>query len=665
MILKEVVLHNFGSYRGRVAVDLSPKAAESAKPVILIGALNGSGKTTLLDGVLLALYGGRARCSTRKSLSYADFLRQCINSRTPPNEGALVSVCFDYVSPRMRAELRVTRSWKVVGQRTVELLEVHRNGRPDPELSETWSETVENLIPLGISNLFFFDGEQVREIASHEEPSEEVKGAIRTLLGIDLPDQLKQDLEVIASRRRRTQVKDSRTREVLQALEDAVRNAVRTRSEHATQLGVLRNQLAAAQRELARKTEEFTASGGGTAHNRSQMQSQLDSARKLADAGRERLRELAAGTLPAVLILPLIGRALERARAETASLDAGATATLLKRRDDEVLTAFKKVWDDARAYEALRTIMTADRLRRGNHSGPTVVMRAPAEDVALAGRIVDEARTTSAASARAVLRGIEGEDAAARVFESRLSKAAPDEHLKLGLKSLAEAQAVVAAVSAEIEATQSRHQNAHRLAEQLDKEFARMQAESAVDSALYDEDARVIRAADRAAAVMSEFRKRLLIRRVSDLERHIGERFAHLARKEGMVNRVLIDPGTFRLSLFDGDGTPVNRERMSAGEQQLLAVAFLWGLSLASGRTLPVMIDTPLGRMDHTHRRNLVERYFPQASHQVILLSTDAEVDQTYQQLLHELGAVDREYLLSFDQAARETHITDGYFWDV
>ena len=50
------------------------------------------------------------------------------------------------------------------------------------------------------------------------------------------------------------------------------------------------------------------------------------------------------------------------------------------------------------------------------------------------------------------------------------------------------------------------------------------------------------------------------------------------------------------------------------------------------------MIDTPLGRMDHTHRRNLVERYFPQASHQVILLSTDAEVDQTYQQLLHELG---------------------------
>jgi DNA sulfur modification protein DndD len=663
VILKEVVLHNFGSFRGRVAIDLSPTAAGGERPVILIGALNGSGKTTLLDGVLLALYGGRARCSTRKTLSYPDFLRQCTNSRTPPAEGALVSVCFDYVSTRMRAELRVTRSWKVVGQRTVELLEVQRNGRPDPELSETWPETVENLIPLGISNLFFFDGEQVREIASNAEPSEEVKGAIRTLLGIDLPDQLMQDLEVISSRRRRSQVKDSRTREKLQALEDAVREAVRARSEHATHLGVLRNQLGAAQRELARTTEEFTAVGGGTAQQRAQTQSRLDSCRKLADAGRERLREVVAGSLPVGLILPLLGRALDRARAETTSLETGATANLLKRRDDEVLAGFKKVWGDPEAHDALRAVLKADRVRRGDRSAVRVVMWATAEDVALASRVVGEARTTSAASARGVLREIESHEAAARRLESQLSKAAPDELLNLGLKGLAEAQARVAAVSAEIEATQARHLDAQRLAEQLDKEFKRMRAESSVDSALYDEDARVIRAADRASVVMSEFRKRLLIRRVHELERHIGERFTHLARKEGMVNRVLIDPVSFRLSLFADDGTPVNRERMSSGEQQLLAVAFLWGLSLASGRTLPVLIDTPLGRMDHTHRRNLVERYFPQASHQVILLSTDAEVDQTYQQMLHGLCAVDREYLLSFDQTARETHIADGYFW--
>ena len=61
----------------------------------------------------------------------------------------------------------------------------------------------------------------------------------------------------------------------------------------------------------------------------------------------------------------------------------------------------------------------------------------------------------------------------------------------------------------------------------------------------------------------------------------------------------------------------------------------LWALGRTSGRPLPVIIDTPLARLDSDHRRLLVENYFPQASHQVILLSTDTEVDQLYFDLLN------------------------------
>ena len=60
MIFEQVVLHNFGVYRGehRIDLDVAPE-----KPVVLIGALNGSGKTTFLDAMQLALYGKSARCS--------------------------------------------------------------------------------------------------------------------------------------------------------------------------------------------------------------------------------------------------------------------------------------------------------------------------------------------------------------------------------------------------------------------------------------------------------------------------------------------------------------------------------------------------------------------------------------------------------------------------
>ena len=65
---------------------------------------------------------------------------------------------------------------------------------------------------------------------------------------------------------------------------------------------------------------------------------------------------------------------------------------------------------------------------------------------------------------------------------------------------------------------------------------------------------------------------------------------------------------------------------MSAGEKQLLAISLLWGLARVSEKHLPVAIDTPLARLDSSHRQNLIERYFPTASHQVILLSTDTEI---------------------------------------
>ena len=123
-----------------------------------------------------------------------------------------------------------------------------------------------------------------------------------------------------------------------------------------------------------------------------------------------------------------------------------------------------------------------------------------------------------------------------------------------------------------------------------------------------------------------------------------------------------IDPETFRIELTDGDGRVVPFDRFSAGERQLLATSLLWGLARASGRPLPTIIDTPLGRLDSSHRRHMIERYFPVASHQVILLSTDEEIDEeSLQRLLPYIG---RKYHLQFDEASRSTTITEGYFWN-
>jgi DNA sulfur modification protein DndD len=106
--------------------------------------------------------------------------------------------------------------------------------------------------------------------------------------------------------------------------------------------------------------------------------------------------------------------------------------------------------------------------------------------------------------------------------------------------------------------------------------------------------------------------------------------------KQDFIQCITINTQTFGLFLFNSQGKTVPKHRLSAGEKQTLAIALLWALARASGRQLPIAINTPLGRLDSEHRHNLIERYFPQASHQVLLLSTDTEICQEDVQRLRE-----------------------------
>jgi DNA sulfur modification protein DndD len=90
-------------------------------------------------------------------------------------------------------------------------------------------------------------------------------------------------------------------------------------------------------------------------------------------------------------------------------------------------------------------------------------------------------------------------------------------------------------------------------------------------------------------------------------------------------------------------------------------VALLWGLARSTSRPLPAVIDTPMARLDSAHRTHLVERYFPAASHQVVVLSTDTEVDAAYFETLRPHLA--RAYHLRYDEAERATAVEEGYFW--
>jgi len=98
------------------------------------------------------------------------------------------------------------------------------------------------------------------------------------------------------------------------------------------------------------------------------------------------------------------------------------------------------------------------------------------------------------------------------------------------------------------------------------------------------------------------------------------------------------------------------------GEKEVFAVSLLWGLAQTSRLSLPIIVDTPLSRLDSTHRDNIINNYFPNAGEQVVILSTDTEIDKDYYRSLkpHLNGAVH----LEFNQGQELTTVNTGYFWE-
>jgi DNA sulfur modification protein DndD len=160
---------------------------------------------------------------------------------------------------------------------------------------------------------------------------------------------------------------------------------------------------------------------------------------------------------------------------------------------------------------------------------------------------------------------------------------------------------------------------------------------------------------------MQEFLRRATERKIDRLSAFVTESFRFLLRKQTLVERILIEPEHFAITLYDRDGQALPKQRLSEGEKQIFAIAVLWGLARASARPLPAVIDTPMARLDAAHRQNLVERYFPNASHQVLIFSTDTEVDRHYYQALQ--PAIARAYHLRYDEEQRMTVGEEGYFW--
>ncbi|MFE6481500.1 DNA sulfur modification protein DndD [Streptomyces sp. NPDC057757] len=656
MLLRNITLQDFGAYRGKQFLDLT---TTPGKPIVLIGGLNGCGKTTLLDAIQLVLYGARARCSGRGSRPYESYLRESINRQADPAAGAGISLEFSITVDGEERIYKLHRSWKVSGKTLNEFTSVFINDKIDFVAGQNWPDYVEDLLPLEVASLFFFDGEKIESLADPDRAANVIESAVQSLLGVSTIEQLRSDLLGL-QRRHKLSNEDQKVIDHIHELQASYADAEDQVDVAYQKKGQKQAELDGAKNKLAEADHAFETEGGDLYRRQTALETERKEVGKQLAATQDALRhKVAAGPLPLLLLGTQITAVQEQAERERTTAADSQVVDVLDQRDQwimELLTdALPKKDRDAIAKQ-----LDDDRKNRRNNSSAERTLNF--SDGALSKiSALSELLEHERARAKEVLAQAAKQ---AKRLESidRLLGSVPDEEaitkrLQQRDRAMREAAMLEAEVNAAAEHYAANLQRQERLKNELER--AHQGRVRSIEKA--EDSARLITYTNRSRDTLDKFGDALLKRHINRLEVAVLDSLTRLMRKSGLIRNLQIDTDKFRLTLIGDDGEPIDPGRLSAGERQLLAISLLWGLARVAGNWLPSVIDTPLGRLDSKHREHLVDRYFPHASHQVLLLSTDEEIDEP---LLTRLKpSIAHMYTLVHDDQEFTTSVEPGYWW--
>lgn len=655
MILDELILHDFGVYRGRQTFDLTTRAPD--RPIILIGAQNGAGKTTFLEGLQLALYGRLSQAGFRGAGGYDAYLRGAINRRASPADGAQVQVAFRRTVEGQERHYRLIRSWSVQKGALKEVFEVLLDGQSDAVLTSQWAEFVEEMLPPRIAPLFFFDGEKIEQFADLKQSSEIIGVAIKALLGLDIVERLQLDLDVLERRKLAEQTSGDIKAELATAeVEvDAATARLKENLEATASARVKRDRAAAV---LDRARSDLKSQGGDLFSSRETLLEQKTRNAFEVEATKKDLRTWAAGVAPLLAVKDLVLAVHRQARRETETDMAGSILAHLEDRDQRLLTLISEI-----PHPGLTTRVEAF-LEQDRHRLSDQAESARYLLMSLSARVgLDVLAETSLAEAiqdrRVLMRRLEDAEFELEGAERRVAAIpAPDSIAPL-ITAVAKLESEMRDAEAVLAAQLDLSQSAERdLAAARNRYQAKLD-QHVQESLLTEDSDRIIRHSARARQTLVSFKREVISHHVHRLETLILEGLNELLRKTDLIVSVSIDLDTFEIQLRDSGWDLLSPDQLSAGERQLLAVSLLWALAKASGQAAPTVIDTPLGRLDSRHRDRLVHRYFPLAGDQVILLSTDEEIDERlYAELEPRLS---RSFTIAYDSELGGSHVVPGY----
>ncbi len=713
MRINRLVLNNFSSFEGVNEFDFK---VENNKNIILIGGQNGAGKTSLFSAIKIGLYGPLAFGYIGTNSHYIQKIKEYINSNAFQKDMVEASVIID-ISIMVERELvdyRIERKWNYVKQRLEEIYEVEKNGNKlfDEELSY-FRNYLQTVIPPGLFDFFLFDGEEVGNIFSTSSYNMYIKNALFTMCDLDV-------FEIVRKYSSNFLAK-SDINEDKEAVEIYKKNEIRIESlkleisqdedkHHEIEIDI--NDLKV---ELEELEESFKNAGGITEEEKGIILNKIDMAEKRRSELSTEIKSFVEGLMPFIItadfVQPLLSQVdfeekSERFKYITDNINKDTISMILhghsineKTIIDELYTSIINNFKPLGYLENGATIHDLSKEQKNRvFSITTAILDFDKEG--FLSKIKDKIESANVASYnREILRNTMSEEDS-HMFSSRENSI---------LRQIDELK-----------------DERGKLFSQLDEKKDELDSLELQQEKCYQEivDKAQNRNIYKLTNGISKVMKKLLDGRTSiikqQLETMTVENLNHIYRKNNLITHIELDED-FKFNLYQNEEYSIsslkaliknygNEEfqnlvgikgetillkyfavksikelrksieqcsdtkqiklfkkvelsRISKGERQIFILSLYWAIIKLSGQKIPFIIDTPYARIDARHRKAISSKFFPNISEQVIVLSTDEEINEEYYKTLKPYIA--KEYLLSNDENANRTTVQNKYFFEV
>lgn len=719
MKINKLVLKNFRSYEEKTVFDFT---TTNDKNIILVGGKNGAGKSTIFEAIKVCIYGPIAYKYQGFNSSYISKIKSNINNNALKNDSvdAFVSIDIELTENTEKNTYTLLREWTYEDKKLNENFSVYKNYSSYP-LNEEELNYFENYITSIISpkifEFFFFDGEHLSDFFIGKNSNVHLKESLLSLCNFDTFDVLKNTIisNNRISKNSNTEIEIAKENYI--KLEEKLRELYSEEEILSNELQNVSNELEDLQQNKVKLDDEFRKKGGILAEERDSLNSRIIELELRRSIINQNIKDFCNEILPFLIVKNNLIDLEKQLKTENDSILYNHLKDklnidyikniLLGKIDDSILDSIAMTVSDS---------LVEDIKPDGYKDNFTFIYNLSNDENNTLSSLIRNLLTTDNQPTLDLFEELRSIASELSNIRQKLNTSLEDNSLNDYLKSLSDLTTKIAKLSESKTLLSSKFEI---LTDKINTTTVERDKSKAKYTELLQAN-KVMDMSDNLILMLDDIISTLTNTKIKEIQNNFMNIFKKIIRKDNFIDFINIDD-KFNVSLYINKmyssleienlisnigydemekkfgelffqdlfktynvknksellnaiknnmqsalldlRTKVDINNFSSGEKQIYILCLYWALIKSSDIEIPFIIDTPYARIDETHRNNITSEYLSSISNQVIILSTNTEIDEkAYKEIKPKLNG---EYLIEYDDKNRKTIQTKGYFFEV